>query len=242
MMHNGGNGHKAVPCCARWRCALRPCALCRCALCILCVLCALGVGARVASAQEAPAISLRVFGEVTTQRFAASQSFNANFGGSVQPFYGGGLQATFRDRVFVDVGASQFKKTGDQVFVSNGQVFHLGIPMTATVTPLEFAGGYRFHLRRSAWLVPYAGAGLGVYRYRQTSAFATAAENVDVRKNGFLMMGGAEFRVHRWIGVAADLAYTHVPGILGVDPSVSHEFGENDLGGLAGRFRIVVGK
>lgn len=209
---------------------------------ILCVLSVLCGAARSATAQDAPGISLRVFGEVTAQRFAATQSFDANFGQSVEPFYGGGVQTTFRDRVFVDVGASQFKKTGDQVFVNSGQVFHLGIPMTVTVTPLEFAGGYRFHLGRSAWLVPYAGAGVGLYRYRQTSAFAVDGENIDVRKSGFLAMGGAEFRVHTWVGVAADIAYTHIPGVLGNDPSVSHEFGENDLGGFAGRFRIIVGK
>jgi len=209
------------------------------ALCVLGVLCG---GARSAHAQGAPRVSLRVFGEATAQRFSAVQSFDASFGGSVQPFFGGGLQATFRDRYFVEVGASKFSKTGDQVFVNNGQVFHLGIPMTATITPLEVAGGYRFHPRRLRWLVPYAAAGAGSYLYRQTSALANPSEDVDVRKPGFLAAGGAEFRLQRWIGVAVDLEYTHIPGILGSDPSVSHEFGETDLGGIAGRFRIVVGK
>jgi len=211
------------------------------ALGILCGLCVTTFAAS-ARAQEAPAISLRVFGQVAAQRFAAAQSFDANFGGNVDPFYGGGAQATFRDRLFVEVGASRFNKTGDQVFVSNGQVFHLGIPMTVTETPLEIVAGYRFHPRRFAWLVPYAGAGVGTYRYRQTSAFATAAESVDVRTTGVLAVGGAEFRLHRWVGVSADAAWSHVPGILGADPSVSHDVGENDLGGFAGRFRIIVGK
>ncbi len=199
-----------------------------------------------AQAQSAPRISVRPFLEVADERFAAEHSFDATFGQSAEPFYGGGVQVTFRDRYFVDLGASRFTKTGDQVFVNNGQVFHLGLPMTATITPVELVGGYRFHLRRRRrpipWLVPYAGAGIGWYGYRQTSAFAEPSENVDTRKAGFLAAAGAEFRLHRYVGLAADVAYTHVPGILGSNPSVSFSFGENDLGGVAGRFRIIVGR
>jgi opacity protein-like surface antigen len=190
----------------------------------------------------APAVSLRVFGEAAAQRFAASQSFDAVFGRSVQPFFGGGLQATFHDRYFVEVGASKFTKTADQVFVANGQVFHLGVPMSVSVTPLEITAGYRFHPRRVRHVIPYLGAGVGWYRYEQTSAFADASEEIDRRNTGFLAVGGVEFRVHRSVGLAVDAAYTHVPGILGTDPSVSHEFGETDLGGIAGRFRIVIGR
>jgi outer membrane protein W len=200
-----------------------------------------------AGAQDGPWLSLRPFVEVTDERVAAVHSFDANFGQHVEPFCGGGLQLTLgRDRVFVEVAAAQFKKTGDQVFVSGGQVFHLGIPMTATVTPFELSGGYRFHPRRRgvalSWVVPYVGAGVGRYRYQQTSGFADPSENVDTRHVGFLATAGAEFRVNRWVGLAADVAYTHIPGILGTDPSTSHEFNENDLGGIAGRLKIVVGK
>ena len=208
---------------------------------VLCGSCLLACAASV-RAQDTPAVSLRVFGEATAQRFSASRSFDASFGQNVQPFFGGGLQATFHDRVFVEVGASKFSKTGDQVFVNGGQVFHLGIPMTVTVTPLEIAGGYRFHPRQLAWLVPYAGVGVGSFSYKQASAFADPSENIDVRKSGFLASAGAEFRLHRWVGLAVDAEYTHIPGILGSSPSVSQAFGENDLGGIAGRIRIVVGK
>ena len=207
---------------------------------------ALGWPAAPARAQSAPCIALRPFAEVSGERFAATQSFNATFGQSVEPLYGGGLDVTFRDRYFVDLAASRFKKTGDQVFVNNGQVFHLGLPMTATLTPVELIGGYRFHPRLHrqpiAWLIPYAGGGVGWYGYQQTSAFAQPSENIDTRKAGVVVIGGAEFRVYRWIGIAGDVVYTHVPGILGSDPSVSHAFAEDDLGGVAGRFRVIVGR
>jgi len=206
------------------------------------LLCAALMLSAAASAHAQDRVSLRVFGEASAQRFSAAHSFDATFGQSVEPFFGGGLQATFRDRFFAELGASRFTKAGDRVFVNNGQVYHLGIPLSATITPLELTGGYRFHPRRLRRVAPYLGAGVGWYRYEQTSAFADPSENVDTRKNGFLAVGGAEFRVHRWIALTGDVAYTHIPGILGQDPSVSHEFGETDLGGLAGRFRIVVGK
>ncbi|HZT75192.1 MAG TPA: outer membrane beta-barrel protein [Vicinamibacterales bacterium] len=209
------------------------------ALLLLTVVCG---GAASASAQDAPFVSLRVFGEASAERFAAVHSFDATFGQSIQPFYGGGVEATFRDRVFVDIGASTFSKNGDQVFVSNGQVFHLGIPTSVTITPIELAAGYRFHVRRLAWLVPYAGAGAAWYSYKQSSMFAQPSDNIDTRKAGLVAMAGAEFRLQRWVGVAADAEYAHVPGILGAAPSVSNAFGENDLGGIAGRIRIIVGK
>ena len=203
-------------------------------------------GAAPVRAQTPPRISVRPFVEITDERFAAVQSFDATFGQSVEPFYGGGLQVTLRDRVFLDIAASRFSKTGDQVFVNNGQVFHLGLPMTATLTPIEATGGYRFHVTRRRrpvrWLIPYVGVGVGSYGYRQTSAFADPSENIETRKAGFLATAGAEFRLNPWLGLAADLQYTHVPGILGAKPSVSNAFGENDLGGFAGRIRLILGR
>lgn len=201
---------------------------------------------RRAAAQEAPRVSLRPFVEVTEERFAAQQSFTALFGQANEPFYGGGVSVTFRDRIYVELGASRFRKTGERAFLdSTGQVFHLGLPLTATVTPIELAGGSRFHPGRRgrpiAWLVPYVGVGVGVYHYQETSAFAQPTENLDTSHVGALVHGGAEFRVHRWVGLAADLQYTHVPGIFGT-AGISATAGETDLGGVAGRFKIVVGR
>ena len=86
----------------------------------------------------------------------------------------------------------------------NNQNFGLGITLTATITPLEVAGGYRFKLPGSPRLVPYVGAGVGSYGYNETSEFSDASENVDTRHTGYLAVGGAEFRLHRWIGVSVE--------------------------------------
>ncbi len=195
-----------------------------------------------ADAQDAPLFSFRPFAEASFQRFAATQTFDAVFGKDTGWFYGGGLQVTIRDRIYVDLAASRFRKDGQRVFRdANGNVFDLGIPLTATLTPFELVGGYRFHPGRHRWLVPYAGAGVGWYQYQETAAFAQAGDNVDTRKPGFMAHAGAEFRVHKWVGLAADLQYTHVTDILG-QGGISAEVGEKDLGGVAGRIRIIVGK
>ena len=80
-------------------------------------------------------------------------------------------------------------------------MFPLGIPLTVDVTPVEITGGWRF---KNVWsrFVPYAGGGWSSYAYKETSQFADATENVDERFNGWHILGGAEFKVTRWLGVA----------------------------------------
>ena len=192
------------------------------------------------SADE-PVVSLRGFVFGSEQWFSAKTTFNAIFGKSMQPFWGGGAQLVFRHGVFVEVSGSQFNKTGQRAFVSNGQAFQLGIPLTATITPIELSLGYRVPVENHETIIPYIGAGFGWYGYKETSGFTDASENVDTRKPGFLANAGVEVRLHRWVGVAFDAQYTHVPGIIG-DGGISKEANEKDLGGIAARFRLVVGR
>ena len=68
-------------------------------------------------------------------------------------------------------------------------------------------------------------------------------EDVDTQHVGALVVGGLEFRVHRWIALSADAQYTHIPGILGVDPNaLSTQANEKDLGGIAARVKVIVGR
>jgi hypothetical protein len=186
------------------------------------------------------AISLRPFFLATGQRFSASQTFNAIFGQRFEPFFGGGIELAFRDGLYLDLAASRFKKTGTRSFLSNGQAFSLGIPLTATETPIEGTIGYRFALRRPRGVAPYLGGGVGWYRYTETSDFAAAGENVDASHIGYLAVGGIEFRVSRWIRVSGDVQYTRVTGILG-SGGISQAADEKDLGGVAARVRVLVG-
>jgi hypothetical protein len=188
-----------------------------------------------------PAISLRAFVMATKEQFFAKTTFDAVFGAPAQSFWGGGAAAVFREGLFVEVSASQFKKTGQRAFVSNGQTFPLGIPLTATITPVELSGGYRFRLRNHQTLIPYVSGGVGWYRYKETSSFADTSENIDTRHNGFLADAGIEFRVYRLVALAADAQYTHIPGILGAG-GISKDVNETDLGGIAARFKVVIGR
>jgi outer membrane protein W len=194
-----------------------------------------------AAAQTAPPLSIRPFVLVTDQSFAAVDTFDATFGKTYFPFFGGGVQVVVNDRFFAELSASRFRQTGERAYRSGGKAFKLGIPLTATITPFEITGGYRFRLRQLPRVRPYAAAGFGSYAYTETSTFAEAGENVDTTHSGYVVNGGAEFRLHRWVGLAIDVQYSHVPGILGTG-GVSQQAGETDLGGVAGRLKLVVGR
>src|SRR5262249_48771150 len=135
-----------------------------------------------AAAQTDQGLSLRPFVMFSDQRFVATQTFKAAFGQANQLFWGGGLNITQDDQFYLELSASQFKKTGQRAFYANGEAFGLGIPLTATLTPLELSGGYRFHRKppppirgrvppppQPARFIPYAGAGVGFYKYKETS-------------------------------------------------------------------------
>ena len=121
-----------------------------------------------------------------------------------------------------------------------GRIFRLGIPLTATITPLEITGGYRFPLSERALARTWRRASART-RYKETSDFADPAENVDTRQSGFVVNGGVEFRLHRWVGVGATCSTHACKGILG-EGGVSQQVGEDDLGGVAARFKFIVGR
>jgi hypothetical protein len=191
------------------------------------------------AAQDTPALSIRPFVLGAEQSFAAKETFKAAFDTAAAPFFGGGVQVVLLDRFIAEIGASRFRMTGQRAFRSGGKTFQLGIPLTATITPLEITGGYRFTL--TPRLRPYAAAGYGRYRYTETSDFADPGDNVDVRHGGAVVNGGVEFRLQRWIGASADVQYSRVLGILGT-AGVSQQAGEKDLGGVAARFKLIVGR
>lgn len=193
----------------------------------------------IAMPADPPSIALRGFAMVTGQSFTARETFEAAFERRYQSFYGGGLELALRRGPYLDVTASRFKKVGERALRVDGKNYRLGIPVTVAITPFEVTAGYRFG--RSRRVVPYLGAGVGSYRYEETSAFSDPGEELDTRHTGYLAAAGAELRVIGWIRVAGDFQYTHVPGILG-GGGLSKEAGERDLGGAAVRVKIVVGR
>jgi len=194
-----------------------------------------------AFAQDVPALSFRPFVLATEQSFAAQETFKATFDTATAPFFGGGLQVVVLDRFVAEIGASRFQRTGERAFISGGKAFRLGIPLTATITPLEITGGYRFLFKAMPRVRPYVAAGWTRYGYTETSDFAQPGEDVDTTHSGVVANGGVEVRLHRWIGAGIDVEYARVPGILG-SGGVSQQAGESDLGGFGIRFKGIVGR
>lgn len=174
--------------------------------------------------------------------FAASESFDAILGTSSGPIVGGGVTIGLPiGGLFVDVGGWHFAKSGERALVLEGETFPLGIPLDVTIIPVEISAGWKFRLRRLPKLLPYAAGGYTSFGYKETSSFAGAGEDVDERFGGYLLRGGAEYKVTRWLGLAGEVAWTTVPDAIG-SGGVSAAFKETDLGGTSVRARITVGR
>ena len=193
------------------------------------------------STAGAQGIDIKGYGLVGGMSFAASESFDAVLGTSSGVIFGGGAEVGLPwGGLYVGVGAWRFSEEGERVFVSGSEVFRLGIPLTIEVTPIEVTGGWRFK-NVSPRFVPYVGAGWSSYAYKETSDFADAGDDVDERFSGFHILGGAEFKLTRWLGVGGELAWTTVPDALGTG-GASRAFDETDLGGVSYRLKISVGR
>ena len=192
-----------------------------------------------ADAQE---IGFRGFGDVGGTRFAAAKSFDAVLGTHTGLVFGGGVEALLTPGIFVGVLASRFQKDGTRVFVLGDQVFDLGIATRVRVTPIQVTGGYRFRVGRRH-VVPYLGGGVGWFRYSETSDFADSSEDVAETFTGYHVLGGAEWRVRRNVGVAGEAEWSMVHDALGQNPTgVSAAFNETDLGGVTFRVKVIVGR
>jgi opacity protein-like surface antigen len=187
-------------------------------------------------------IGIRGFADVGGEAFTASDSFKAILGTASGIVFGGGGDVLLPKGLFVELRASRFQKNGERVFVSGGETFGLGIDTKISVTPIELTGGYRFG-RADARIVPYGGGGVGWHHYKETSEFATDAENVDATHTGYHILGGAEVRIMRWLSAAGEAQWTTVRDALGQDPNaVSTAFDETDLGGTTFRVKIIIGR
>jgi hypothetical protein len=194
-----------------------------------------------ASGAGAQGIDIKGYGLIGGMTFAASDSFEAVLDTSSGTIFGGGAEVGLPwGGLYVGVGAWRFSGEGERVFVSGSEVFRLGIPLEIEVTPIEVTGGWRFK-NISSRFVPYVGAGWSSYAYKETSDFADAGEDVDERFSGFHILGGAEFKLTRWLGVGGELAWSRVPDALGTG-GASRVFDETDLGGTSYRLKISVGR
>lgn len=174
--------------------------------------------------------------------FTATESFDATLGTASGPIFGGGARVGLPwGGLFVDVGGWRFHGEGERAFVFDGEVIPLGIPIDVTVTPIEISGGWRFRIRSLPRLTPYAAGGLTAMKYHESSEGSTTADDVDDTFSGYHLLGGAEYKITRWLGVAGEASWTTVPDAIG-ESGVSAAFNETDLGGTTIRFKVTIGR
>lgn len=199
---------------------------------------------RASNTKPRPSRSVSIGGYATFGliSFTATESFDAILGTTSGPIFGGGARVGLPwGGLFADVGAWRFHGNGERAFVFGGEVIPLGIPVDLTVTPIEISGGWRFRIRSLPKLSPYVAGGLTAMKYHESSEGSTSVDDVDDTFNGYHLLGGAEYKITRWLGVAGEASWTTVPDAIG-ESGVSAAFNETDLGGATFRFKLTVGR
>jgi hypothetical protein len=186
-----------------------------------------------------PPIGVRAYGFYEFDSLSASQTFDAVTGGSTLNGFGGGVEFTNLWRnVFARATFAHASKDGERVFVNNGTVFPLGIPLTVGMTPIELAGGWRDKLDRRGLYNLYAGAGAVFLIYSETSTGGTSDDNTSKTFGGYSIFGGVDRGFHKNLFVGFEAQYRGVPNAIGT-AGVSQIYNETNLGGFA--LRVMFG-
>ena len=107
------------------------------------------------------------------------------------------------------------------------------------MTPIDVSVGYRF--RPFGRVRPYVGGGYTRMTYEESADFAASGDDVSESFNGFHLVGGGEWRLARFVGIATEAAWTRIGKAIG-DAGASKAFGEDDLGGASVRLKLVIGR
>lgn len=206
----------------------------------------------IAGAQALPSptgrtLRVAVFGSAGVFTATAKDTFEAILDTRSGSDFGVGAQVAWQAGtlrgLFVEFDASRFEETGERVFVHEGEVFPLGIPLTVGLTPVEVSAGYRLNqVRRTrngvvaSPLAVFGGGGVGSVGYSETDDEGEIGD----RFLAWHVMGGVDVAVWKALQIGAEARYRWVPDGLGAG-GVSDEFNETDLGGSTFRVRIGVG-
>jgi hypothetical protein len=202
---------------------------------------ALAAALFLAGARPAAAIDWAVgveggYSEMTNASKSAKAIYDGSKGGGT---IGGFVHVALSRSFFAEVHGRHFQKTGERVFVAdpNGEVFHLGHPLTIRLIPVYGVAGYRF-LPRSDF-APYVTLGLGATSYKETSDVAGLVETQSATKfSGHGALGVDYVTGHLRFGV--EVGYSTVPSTIG-ESGVSKVYNEKDVGGLTVLARVAFG-
>jgi opacity protein-like surface antigen len=184
-----------------------------------------------------PSAGIRGFGTLGYEWFDAHKGFDAVLNQPGGVWFGGGAEFRTSSGLFIQGSVERFRRTGERVYVLNDKVFKLGIPDTVTITPVGVSAGYRF-VRRNP--VPYLGGGVGRYFFSEKAQFADPSDNVDRQFTSYDVVVGVEFRGNNWLATALEALYRHVPTDL--TAGALSVFGEQNLGGVQFRVKVLVGR
>jgi opacity protein-like surface antigen len=175
----------------------------------------------------------------------ARDSFSAILGSSSGQVFGAGAELALRNGLFVRADVSHFRDEGERVEMVDGEIVPLGIPLTLSLTPIEFSGGYRFSAirfgrRGQLRLVPFAGAGAGIVRFREETDDSHPDEETSEGFTSYHLLIGLDVPVGRRVAIGTELTRRWVRDGLG-SGGISEAFGETDLGGttMLARVRIL---
>lgn len=183
-------------------------------------------------AQVTSPVGVRAWFGLDFTSMSAADSFDAVLGSSQLWGFGGGADVTVWKNVFARVSFSRAKKDGQRAVVFNGQVIPIGVPIDVIYAPIEIGGGWQFPL--TGGVRPYAGAGLFRLRYKEESNFGIPDEEVDLSENGYVVFGGVEVPVWKYLMVGGEAQFRSVPDAIGMG-GVSRDFEETNLGGFTVR-------
>jgi hypothetical protein len=179
----------------------------------------------------------RLFLHFEGQSMTAKDSFDAVTGSSTVTGIGVGLDVhnVWRS-LFIRAAISKLNVDGERVFVDDGDVFKLGIPIEVKMTPIELGAGWRFKPIGSRAIVPYLGGGPLFFKHREESEGDDPEDRVNETHMGLFVFGGLEVPVVRHVSAGAELGYRSAkvdsPG------GAMRLFGESNLGGVT--FRVMV--
>lgn len=174
----------------------------------------------------------------------AGDSFAAILGTSTGQVFGAGAELALRNGLFVRADVSYFQDEGERVEMIDGEVVPLGIPVTLSLTPIEFSGGYRFAAirfgnRGELRLVPFVGGGAGVVRFSEMTDDTHPDEEASERFASYHLLVGLDVPIGRRVAIGAELTRRWVRDGLG-SGGISEAFGETDLGGTTMLTRVRV--
>jgi hypothetical protein len=174
----------------------------------------------------------------------ARDSFAAILGTSSGQVFGAGAELALRNGLFVRADVSYFRDEGERVEMIDGEIVPLGIPLTLSLTPIEFSGGYRFSAirfgrRGQLMLVPFVGGGAGTVRFREETDDEHPDEQLSESFTSYHLLAGVDVPLGRRVAIGAELTRRWVRDGLG-SGGISVAFGETDLGGTTMLTRVRV--